>query len=54
MSYVKCTNCKGTGLVPALNGSKRWEKCPKCKGLGKKLIKGGESNVRSKTKRSSN
>lgn len=38
MEYVKCNNCKGTGLVPTGHGPKRWEKCPICKGRGKKQV----------------
>lgn len=47
MEYVKCTNCKGTGRVPAMSGGKRYTKCPICKGTGKKQVKenkGGKSN----------
>ena len=39
MEWIKCNNCKGTGLVAAEHGPKRWDKCPICKGKGKKPVK---------------
>ena len=39
MEYVKCSNCKGIGRVPANHGGKRYEVCPICKGTGKKKVK---------------
>lgn len=47
MEYIKCTNCKGTGLINDGHGPKNWKKCPICKGTGKKKVKdskGGKSN----------
>lgn len=33
---IKCTNCKGTGLVPTNTVGRKWTTCPICKGKGKK------------------
>lgn len=35
---VKCTNCKGTGVVPNNQYGKRYKTCPICKGTGKKNL----------------
>lgn len=49
IKQVKCTNCKGTGFVPAISGPKKYTTCPICNGSGKKKIivniKGGLKNV---------
>ena len=38
MEFVKCTNCKGTGLVQPVPNARGLVKCPICHGSGKKLI----------------
>lgn len=35
---VKCTNCKGTGMVPTNTYGKHYMTCPICNGTGKKKI----------------
>lgn len=42
--YIKCNNCKGTGMVPG-SGSKRFVTCPICHGKGKKkLVRRADKN----------
>lgn len=38
IEIVKCTNCKGTGVVPTNTYGKHWTTCPICKGTGKKKL----------------
>ena len=57
MEYYKCSNCKGTGLVPTNKGGKKYTACPICKGTGKKKVKkreGGNNHGDYKTKGNTN